>query len=46
MKMLDKLQKICLGNYEIKILVLQDKMRKMHNEWDTIPQYIEALEDA
>ena len=21
-------------------------MRKMHNEWETIPQYIEALEDA
>ena len=44
--MLDKLQEICLGNHKINILVLQDKMRKMHNEWDTIPQYIKALEDA
>ena len=36
--MLDKLQEICLGNHEIDILVLEDKMRKMHNEWETIPQ--------
>ena len=44
--MLDKLQEICLGNHEIDILVLQDKIRKMHNEWETISQYIEALEDT
>ena len=44
--MLDKLQEICLGNHEINILDLEEKMRKMHNECDTIPQYIEALEDA
>ena len=44
--MLDKLHEICLGNHEINILVLQDKMRKMHNGWDTIPQYIKALENA
>ena len=43
--MLDKLQEICLGNHEIDILVLQDKMRKIHNECETIPQYIEALKD-
>ena len=44
--MLDKLQEICLGNYDIDVLVLQDKMRKMHNEWETIPQYTKALKDA
>ena len=42
----DNLQDICLSNHEIEILVLQDKMRKMHNKWDTILKYIEALEDA
>ena len=44
--MLDNIQEICLGDHYIDILVLEDKMRKMHNEWDIIPQYIEALEDA
>ena len=44
--MLDKIQDICLGNHDINILVLQDIMCKMHNEWDTITQYIESLEDA
>ena len=44
--MLDKLQEICLGNHKIDILVLQDKMRKMHNKWETIPQFIEALKDT
>ena len=44
--MLDKLQEICLGHHEINILALQEKMRKMHNECDTILQYIEALEGA
>ena len=44
--MLDKLQEICLGNHEINILILQDKMRKMNNKWETIPQYIKALRDV
>ena len=44
--MLDKIQEFFLGNHEIDILVLQDKMRKMHNKWYTTPQYIESLEDA
>ena len=44
--MFDKLQEICLGHNDIDILALQDKMRKIHNECDTIPQYIKALEDA
>ena len=44
--MLDKFQEICLGKHEIEILVLQAKMRMMHNEWEMIPQYIEELEDA
>ena len=44
--MLDNLQEICLGNHKINILVFQDKMRKMHNDWETNPQYIEALEDV
>ena len=44
--MMDKIQEMCLGNHEIDILVLQDKMHKMHNKWETIPQYTEALEDA
>ena len=37
---------ICLGNHEIHILDLTDKMQKMHTECETIPQYIEALEEA
>ena len=45
-EMLDKLQEICLGNHKIDILALQDKMRKMHSDWETIPQYIKALKDA
>ena len=28
---LDKLQEICLGNHDIEILVLQDKLRTIHN---------------
>ena len=44
--MLDKLQDVCLGNHIINILVFQDKIRKMHNNWETNPQYIEALEDV
>ena len=44
--MLDKPQEVCLGNHEIDILDLQDKTYKIHNECNTIPQYIEALEDA
>ena len=44
--MLDKLQEICLGDHEIDILDLQEKMSKMHNECNTTPQHIEALEDA
>ena len=44
--MLDKLQEICLGNHKIDILVLQDKMRKMHNKWEKIPEHTEELEDA
>ena len=44
--MLYKLQEIYLGNHEIDILVFQDKMCKMHNEWETIPQYTKALKDA
>ena len=42
---LDKLQESSLGNHKINILVLQYKMSKMHNELETIPQYIEAIED-
>ena len=44
--MLNKLQEICLGNHEIDILDLQDKMRQMHTTCETIPQYVEAMEDA
>ena len=45
-EMLDKLQEICLGNHEVDILDLQDKMRKMHTEVETVPEYVEALQDA
>ena len=38
--MLDKIQEVCLGNHKIEILDLQDKILKMHNECDTIPQFI------
>ena len=44
--MLDHLQELCLGNHEVDILVLMDKMRQMHHVFDTIPQYIDALEKA
>ena len=44
--MLENLQEVCLCNHKIDILVLQDEMNKMHNEWETIPQYIKVLEDA
>ena len=44
--MLNKLQEICLGNREIDILDLMDKIRQMHTVCETIPQYVEAMEDA
>ena len=43
---LDHLQELCLGNHEVDILVLMDKMRHMHHVFETIPQYIDALEKA
>ena len=43
--MLDMLQDICLGHHKIYILAIQYKMRKMHNECDTIPPYIKVLEE-
>ena len=44
--MLDYLQELCLGNHEVDILFLMDKMRQMHHVFETSPQYIEALEKA
>ena len=44
--MLDHLQELFLGNHEVNILFLIDNMRKMHHVFDTIPQYIDALEKA
>ena len=42
--MLDHLQELCLGNHGVDILVLMDKMCKMQHVFETIPQYIDALE--
>ena len=44
--MLDHLQEMWLGNHEVNILVLMDKMRQMHHVFETIPQYIDALDKA
>ena len=45
-KMIEHLQGICVGNHAIGILDLQDKMRVIHTEHDSISQYIRALEEA
>ena len=45
-EMLEHLQVICVGNHEIDMLELQDKMRVMHTEHYWISQYIRALEEA
>ena len=37
-QMIDHLQGICVGNHEIDILDLQDKMQVMHTEHDLIAQ--------
>ena len=44
--MLDHLQELCLGNHEVDILILMDKVCKMQHVFETIPQYIDALEKA
>ena len=44
--MLEHLQGMCVGNHAIEILDLEDKMRVMHTEHDSIAQYIWALEEA
>ena len=43
---LDHLQAQCTGRHAIEILALQDKMRNYHLEYEGIPKYINALEDA
>ena len=43
-QMIEHLQGICVGNHSIDILELQDKVRVMHTEHDSITQYIQALE--
>ena len=45
-ELLDQLQVVCTGNHTINLLLLQEKMRRMHVSTDTIPQYIAALEKA
>ena len=45
-QMLEHLQGICVGNHAIDILDLQDKIRVMHTEHDSIAQYVRALEEA
>ena len=44
--MLDHLQELCLGNHEINILVLTEKMRQMYQVFETTPQYVNPLEKA
>ena len=44
--MLDHLQELCLGNHEINILVLTEKMRQMYQVFETTPQYVNLLEKA
>ena len=46
MTTLKHLQKNATYNYKIDILVLQDVMRKYHHTYDTITEYIEAIELA
>ena len=44
--MLEHLQGIWVGNHAIDILDLQNKIRVMHTEHDSIAQYIWAIEEA
>ena len=46
MMILVHLQKNATGNHEIDILALQDAMRQYHHKYDTIAEYIEAMELA
>ena len=45
-QMLEHLQDICVGNHAINILDLQEKIRVMYIEHDSIAQYIWVLEEA
>ena len=44
--LIDHLQSQCTGRHTIDILALQDEMRQYHVEFEGIPEYINALEDA
>ena len=43
---LDHLQSQCTGRHAMDILAFQDEMRQYHLEYEGIPEYINALEDA
>ena len=45
-QMLEHLQGLCVGNHAIDILEIQEKMRVMHTEHDSIAQYIRVSEEA
>ena len=45
-QMLEHLQGLCVGNHAINILDLQEKIRVMYIEHDSIAQYIWVLEEA
>ena len=44
-QMFEHLQGIFVGNHAINSLDLQDKMRVMHTEHDSISQYMQALKE-
>ena len=44
--LIDHLQAQCTGGHAIDILALRDEMRQYHVEYEGIPEYINALEDA
>ena len=44
--LIDHLEAQCTGRHAIDILALQDEMHNYHIEYEGIPEYINALEDA
>lgn len=44
--LLNHLQSQCTGRHAVDILAMQDEMRAYHLEYEGIPEYINALEDA
>ena len=45
LELIEHLYKTCLGTHEIGVLEIQDQMREMHLNVDSIPEYIEKMEE-